>query len=92
MTNAPRATPQMLPMPPRTIIARIENETVERNWSGLTRVSFEALKTPARPAVDAPSANASSLVVTVFRPLAAAASSSSRMAIHALPMRDSWNR
>ena len=39
----------MLPMPPRTTIARIENETVDRNWSGLTRVSFEALKTPAKP-------------------------------------------
>ena len=82
----------MLPMPPRTTIARIENETVERNWSGLTRVSFEALKTPARPAVDAPSAKASSFVVTVFRPLAAAASSSSRMAIQDRPMRESCSR
>ena len=82
----------MLPMPPSTIIARIENETVERNWSGLTRVSFEALKTPARPAVEAPSANASSLVVTVLRPLAAAASSSSRIAIHDPPIRESWSR
>ena len=50
-------------------------------------VSFEALNTPAKPAVVAPSANASSFVVTVLMPLAAAASSSSRMAIHALPIR-----
>jgi hypothetical protein len=32
-------------------------------------VSFDALKTPASPAVDAPSAKARSLTVTVFRPL-----------------------
>ena len=65
---------------------------VNRNWSGLTIVSFEALNTPARPAVDAPSANASSFVVTVLMPFAAAASSSSRIAIHARPSRESCSR
>ena len=44
------------------------------------------------PAVDAPSANASSLVVTVLMPFAAAASSSSRIASHARPMRLSTSR
>ena len=42
--------------------------------------------------MDAPSANASSLVVTVFMPFAAAASSSSRIAFHARPSRESWSR
>ena len=73
-------------------MARTVNETVNRNWSGETIVSFEALKTPARPAVVAPSANASSLVVTVLMPFAAAASSSSRMAFQARPIRESCNR
>ena len=82
----------MLPMPPSTTMARIVNDTVNRNWSGLTKISFEALKTPAKPAVDAPRANASSFVVTVLMPFAAAASSSSRMAIQARPSRESWSR
>jgi hypothetical protein len=34
--------------------------TAKPNWSGLTIPSFEALKTPAKPAEEAPSANASS--------------------------------
>ena len=90
--NAPAATPQMLPIPPRMTIARTVNDTVNTNWSGQTIVSFEALKTPARPAVVAPSANASSLVVTVLIPLAAAASSSSRIAFQARPTRESCSR
>ena len=55
-------------------------------------VSFEALNTPARPAVVAPRANASSFVVTVLMPFAAAASSSSRIAFQARPIRESWSR
>ena len=75
-------------MPPRTTIASTVNETMNVNWSGLTTVtSFAALNTPAMPAVDAPSAKASSLVVTVLMPLAAAASSSSRIASQARPSR-----
>ena len=85
--NAPIATPQKLPMPPSTTIASTVNEIVNVNWSGLTTVSFAVLKTPAMPAVDAPSANASSLVVTVLMPFAAAASSSSRIASQARPIR-----
>ena len=92
MMNAPTATPQMLPMPPEHDHREHRERHVKRNWSGETIVSFEALKTPANPAVDAPSANASSLVVTVLMPFAAAASSSSRMAIHARPIRESWSR
>ena len=42
MMNAPAATPQMLPMPPRTTIARAVNDTVNPNWSGVTVDSFEA--------------------------------------------------
>ena len=40
MMNAPRATPQLLPMPPSTTMARIVNETVKPNWSGLTKISL----------------------------------------------------
>ena len=40
----------------------------------------------------APRANASSFVVTVLMPFAAAASSSSRMAFQARPIRESWSR
>ena len=41
MMNAPAATPQMLPMPPRTTIARAVNDTVNPNWSGVTMTSFD---------------------------------------------------
>ena len=82
----------MLPIPPRMTIARTVNETVNMNWSGETMVSLDALNTPARPAVVAPSANASSFVVIVLIPFAAAASSSSRMAFQARPTRESCNR
>jgi hypothetical protein len=92
ITNAPTATPQMLPMPPSTTIASTVNETSNRKRFGLTSVSLEAEKTPASPAVDAPMANASNFVVTVLTPFAAAASSSSRMAFHARPSRESCNR
>ena len=39
MMNAPAATPQMLPMPPRTTMARTVNETVNRNWVGATNTA-----------------------------------------------------
>ena len=73
-------------------MARTVKETANPNWSGLTMPSFEALNTPARPAVEAPRANARSLVVTVLTPELAAASSSSRTAIQARPRRDPWRR
>ena len=92
MMKAPIATPMLLPMPPSTTIAKTVNETVKPNWSGLTNTSFDALKTPAKPDVVAPSANASSFVVTVLTPLLAAASSSSRIACHARPRRESCRR
>ena len=57
----------------------------EAELVGADEVSLAAVKTPARPAVEAPSANASSFVVTVLMPLLAAASSSSRIAIQARP-------
>ena len=52
--NAPTATPQTLPMPPRTTIARTVNETSNRNRFGLTSVSLDEANTPAKPAIDAP--------------------------------------
>ena len=82
----------MLPMPPRTTIARIDERHRRQELVRADEVSFAALKTPANPAVEAPRANASSFVVTVLRPLLAAASSSSRIAIQARPIRDSCSR
>ena len=92
MTKAPAATPQMLPMPPRTTIARTVKLTVKPNCVGETMASLELRYTPARPDVEAPMAKASSLVVTVLMPMLAAASSSSRMAIQARPSRESCSR
>jgi hypothetical protein len=73
-------------------MARMVNDTVNPNWSGLTSESFEALKTPASPAVDAPIAKARSFVVTVLTPMLAAATSSSRMATQARPSLESCRR
>jgi hypothetical protein len=73
-------------------MARIVNDVSKWNESVLTRVTFEARNTPANPEVDAPIANASSLVVTVLMPMLAAASSSSRIAIQDRPSRESWRR
>ena len=69
-----------------------ERDVETRTGLGLTMPSFEALKTPANPAVEAPSAKARSFVVTVFTPALAAASSSSRIAIQARPSLEPWSR
>ena len=92
ITKAPTATPQTFPMPPRTTMARTVNDTSKRKRFGVTVWSLAAMKTPARPAVDAPSAKARSFVTMVLTPLAAAASSSSRIAAQARPSRESWSR
>jgi hypothetical protein len=47
---------------------------------------------PAMPPKDAPIAKASSLIFTVSMPMARAAVSSSRIASHARPMRESCRR
>ncbi len=83
----PTMTPGMLPIPPSTSIARMNTLTLNPNWSGDTSCSFDASAQPANPLNDAPIANAASLVVVVLMPMCAAASSSSRIAIHARPSR-----
>ncbi len=56
--------------------------------SGVKNPTSLAKNTPARPEVDAPMANASSLTRVVLTPVACAAISSSRMAAQARPVRD----
>ena len=90
--TAPRATPGMLPMPPSTTIERMRMDSIRMKLSGLTKPWSPEKITPEKPAVLAPMAKASSLVVVVLIPIPRAASSSSRIAAQARPMRESWRR
>ena len=67
---------------------RTNTETLKLKLLGLTRFNLEANIAPATPAKAAPEEKASSLVLTVSIPIAAAAISSSRIAIHARPNRE----
>ena len=60
--------------------------------SGLMKPWKDAKRPPATPPNVAPIAKASSLMLRVLMPIAAAASSSSRIATHARPMRESSRR
>jgi hypothetical protein len=73
-------------------MTRTITETGNWNISGVAVVSLATWNVPARPAMPAPIANASSLYRTWSTPIAPAAISSSRIAIHARPTRDSWSR
>ena len=92
MTAAPTIDPQTLPIPPSTTIDRMKIEVSSVKPSGLTKLTLLAWTTPATPAVDAPMAKAHSFILTVGTPMAAAASSSSRIATQARPMRDRLSR
>ena len=87
--KAPATAPQMLPMPPKTIITRIITETGKPNMSGVAVCSLATYSTPVAPAKAAPVAKASSLNWARFTPIAPAAISSSRIAIQARPTRES---
>src|SRR5919205_619915 len=76
----------MLPMPPRMIMLSTMIEIEKSNWNGSITWSMLAHSEPAKPENEAPMANASSFVCTRSMPIAEAASSSSRIAIHARPM------
>ena len=51
---APSTTPQMLPRPPRMIMASTRIEKENWNWSALTVFSSEPRNAPAMPPNDAP--------------------------------------
>ena len=90
--TAPSATPGMLPMPPSTTIARIVIDSSRMKLSGLTNPWRPEKMTPENPAVLAPRANARSFVVVLLIPMVWAASSSSRIAAQARPIREPSSR
>ena len=71
---------------------RIVIEIAKLNDSGKTAVWYDDTNAPTNPEQLAPRANASSFVLTVLMPIASAAVSSSRIAIHARPSRLSRKR
>ena len=91
-STAPSTTPQTLPMPPSTTIASTITDSTRMKLSGLMNPWIAENMPPAMPPNDAPIANASSLMLRVLMPIARAATSSSRMASHARPMRESCSR
>ncbi|VVE82514.1 hypothetical protein PSP31120_03638 [Pandoraea sputorum] len=79
-------------MPPSTTIESTTIDSQKVNDSGETKPWNAENMPPATPPNDAPIANASSLMLRVLMPIALAAVSSSRTAIHALPMRECCRR
>ncbi len=90
--SAPSTTPQTLPIPPKTIITRIITETGKPNISGVAVCNLATNSVPVAPAKAAPVAKARSFSLTRLTPIAAAAISSSRIAIQARPMRENLSR
>ena len=82
----------MLPMPPSTTIASTITDSTSTKLSGLMKPWIAENMPPAMPPNDAPIANARSLMLRVLMPIARAATSSSRIASHARPMRESCSR
>ena len=89
---APSTTPGMLPIPPSTTIARIVIDSSRMKLSGLTKPWRPKKMTPENPAGPAPRAKARSFVVVLLIPIVCAASSSSRIAAQARPIREPWSR
>ena len=82
----------MLPMPPSTTIDSTITDSTSTKLSGLMKPWIAENMPPAMPPNDAPIANASSFMLRVLMPIARAAISSSRIASHARPMRESCRR
>ncbi len=89
--SAPTTTPQTLPIPPKTTITRIITDTGNMNMSGVAVCNLAMKRVPVAPAKAAPVAKARSLRRTRLMPIADAAISSSRIAIQARPMRESFS-
>jgi len=79
-------------MPPKTTTHRMMMDSHSVKLAGLIKVVLAANTTPAIPAQVAPMANALSLVLVLSIPMAWQATSSSRRAIQALPIRESCSR
>ncbi len=79
-------------MPPSTTIDTITIDSIRMKLSGDTKPWNEANIAPDTPPNDAPIANASSLTLRVLIPIALAATSSSRIANQARPMREFCSR
>jgi ABC-type uncharacterized transport system auxiliary subunit len=79
-------------MPPSTTMATIISDSISEKDSGETKLWKAANMEPEMPPKVAPMPKASSFRLRVFRPMALAAISSSRMAIQARPMRESARR
>src|SRR5712671_1427016 len=91
-SNAPRMTPQMLPMPPSTTIETTMMDSTSTKLSGEMKPWIAENMPPASPPKVAPMAKASSLRLRVSMPIARAATSSSRIASQARPMREFCRR
>ena len=79
-------------MPPNTTMVSTAIDSIRLKLSGLTKPWKAPNKAPATPPKVAPSAKASSFMLRVLMPIALAASSSSRIAAHARPMREICRR
>src|SRR3954462_11307408 len=89
---APKITPQTLPMPPRMTIDRMKAEMLKLKSFGNDELLNDAKYAPATPPKNAPVAYAHVFVRISGIPIAAAAVSSSRIAIHARPRREYCRR
>src|SRR5918912_1706826 len=89
---APKTTPQTFPTPPRMTIDRMNAEMLNEKSPGKVDCLKLAKYAPATPPKKAPVAYAHVFVRINGTPIAAAAVSSSRIAIHARPSRESRNR
>src|ERR671929_307615 len=85
-------TPQTLPIPPRMTIERMNAEMLKLKSFGNVELLNDAKYAPATPPKNAPVAYAQVLVRINGTPIAAAAVSSSRIAIQARPSRESRSR
>src|SRR5579875_1946705 len=86
-TIAPPMAPGIEPIPPMTTIAKNSSVWSMPKSSGATKPARNAYSPPARPAKNALQTNAITLVRAIGMPIAAAATSLSRMAEKDRPMR-----
>src|SRR5438093_10512113 len=90
--HAPKTTPQTLPMPARITIERMKAEMLNEKSFGNVDCLKLAKYAPATPPKNAPVAYDHVFVRISGTPIAAAAVSSSRIAIHARPILESRRR
>ena len=86
-STAPKITPQIFPIPPKTTKAKIKIETSSLKIFGEINIDSDANSTPAAPPIAAPNTKAHSLYLYMFTPINSATSSSCRIASQARPGR-----